>query len=103
MTGSEFWESSLPEIIDRIQSADRKRKQEIGNLFMLAEIISNRMFRDKDTPAVMPWDYYPKLFTEDKASYEDQQRIKELENYKEKRRRAMDRYNFARSGQEVIE
>lgn len=103
MTGSEFWESSLPEIIDRIQSADRKRKQEIGNLFMLAEIISNRMFRDKDTPAVMPWDYYPKLFAEDKANYEDQQRKNELDNYKEKRRRAMDQYNFARSGQEVIE
>lgn len=103
MTGSEFWESSLPEIIDRIESADRKRKYEIGNLFMFAEVISNRMFRDKDTQALMPWDYYPQLFAADKVKYEEKKQADDMENYKEKRRMAMDRHNARRSGQEVIE
>lgn len=103
MTGSEFWNSSLPEIYDRIDCADRKRKYEVGMQFMLAEVIANRIFRDKDTPALMPWDYYPKLFAEDKANFEDRQKAEELENYKEMRRRAMDRHNAVRLRQEVIE
>lgn len=71
-------------------------------LFMLADIISQRHpMTDKEKyPISYPWDYYPDLFAEDKAMYEEQKAESELENYKTKRRRLMAEYNEKLGGGE---
>lgn len=95
----EFWNSSLAEIFDAIESYNRREKSKIQLLFVEAEVIANRLsfLMDHKTPLLMPWDYYPAVFAEEKAIKDKE----ELENFKARRRDAMDAHNAMRHRQEV--
>lgn len=91
MTGSEFWDSSLPEIYDRIESHNRQIKHEVSMQFMFSEIILNRLGYefDHNIKLLMPWDYYPQLFEENQREYEAEREKEEFLQFKEKRRMMM--------------
>ena len=97
MTIEDFWNSSMVDIQDVIESYTRKKKEEIIKNFTLAEIIANRIAvllpSDDEIPQLMPWDYYPKSFESEKAQHENRKQQQELEAFKSKRRDAMDAYN----------
>jgi hypothetical protein len=92
MSIKQFWESSLVEINDYIDSArrikKREAKEEILRLFMLAAIINERhpMVDKEKQDFSAPWDFYPELFEEERAFSEKQKEIEEFEAYKERRR-----------------
>lgn len=106
MTPQVFWNSSLYELLDYMESHTRrmirKKREEVAMFFMLADIISQRhpMVDKEKNPVSYPWDYYPELFKEDKEWNEKQKSENEFEDYKSKRRRAMIEHNRARGGGE---
>ena len=64
-----FWNSSLAEVIDLMESAYRvqlkRRKQRIEDNCTLAEAIAanvGALFDENSRPFLKPWDFYPKLF-----------------------------------------
>lgn len=88
-----FWDLTLQEIVDRIESHGRRQKEEINRLFVLAEVIANRvgfMFGDKKSRSeedlLHPWHFYPKLFAEEKDEAEepDPSEDRELQAYNAK-------------------
>lgn len=84
------------EIIDVIESYKRKEQSKIYKLFLVADVIANRVaqgFSKEKIERLMPWDVYPDMFKDEKISYEKAQQKEELEAYKERRRRAMDNHN----------
>ena len=87
----------MVDIRDTIESYNRKKKDEIMKRFTLGEIVANRLAMllpsDNDVPQLMPWDYYPQLFNEEKVQYENYKQQQELEDFKNRRRDAMDAYN----------
>lgn len=99
MNIKQFWESSLVEISDYIDSARRvqkqKAKEDILRLFMLATIINERHpMVDKEKQKVsLPWDFYPELFEEERLFSEEQKEKDEFEAYKERRRRYVLNHN----------
>lgn len=74
-----FWDSSLNEILDMIESAareeKRRRKEKIVDDFVIAEVtamnIASMLFPDKKLRLPKPWDYYDRLFKEEKAVFEE--------------------------------
>lgn len=69
-----YWDLTLREVVDIIESGERKRKDEISRLFTLADAISSRVdfiFSDpkkrNSSDIIQPWDYYPELFKDEKA------------------------------------
>lgn len=105
MSAETFWDATPMEILDVIESHRRKKKREqtmkIERLFVLAEVIVNRVaygFSEKKDPSnlVQPWDMYPQLFPEEKRSAERAQEEQELENYKEARRKHAAEFNRRR-------
>lgn len=107
MTTSEFYMSSLVEVIAAIESYKRRKKMETEKLFLLADLYANRLahsFDPKKVKLAQPWDVYPDAFTEEQIAYETAWKQEELERYKERRRRAMDAHNAKnKERQEVIE
>lgn len=99
ISASEFWNSSPAEISDAIESYNRRKKEKIRLVFMKAEVIINRLLYgiDQNTKLLMPWDYYPTIFAEERADREEE----ELEIFKARRRSAMDVHNAMRNRQEV--
>jgi hypothetical protein len=104
-----FWESSLSELADYMESYRRKmratKREEVLSLFLLANLISERhpmVDKEKNIPS-MPWDIYPELFEEDKEKYEREQREIEFEEYMSKRKQAMMAYNKTKGGGEEDE
>lgn len=101
MSIPEFWDSSIDEIIDRINShireENRKRKQKIIDDFIIAEAtavnIALLFSKDKNAKQPKPWDYYKNLFKEEKAIYEKSEEERILEEYKEKRRTYIAEHN----------
>ena len=100
-----FWNSSVNEITDMLDShsrkTERKRKQKIMDDFLLAEVIAHNMatmlFSENDKkPMEMPWDYYPSLFEKEKEIYEEKLRQIEFEEYKERRREYIAEFNRRR-------
>lgn len=101
-----FWNSSLYEISDYMESYNRRKtadkREEVLMTFMLANLISERhpMVDKEKSKVSFPWDYYPSLFKEDKQEYEKAQEENEFEEYMSKRKRAMMAYNKSRGGGE---
>ena len=100
-----FWNSSVNEIIDMMEShyreTERKRKQKIMDDFLLAEVIAHNvaimLFSENDKKSMeMPWDYYPSLFEKEKELYEEKKRQIEFEEYKERRREYIAEFNRRR-------
>lgn len=107
LTTSEFYMSSLVEVIAAIESYKRLWKERIEEIFLLADIYANRLeysFEPKKVKLVQPWDKFPAAFSQEKETYEEAWKREELERYKENRRRAMEEHNARnRAEQEVIE
>lgn len=98
MTEGRFWRSSPREIIDFIDSynrrAEKKRKDEISDIFLLARLIACDIAVDDNHPEPKPWDYYPDLFAKEKVSYSQAEKETELEDYKEKRLKYIRTFNL---------
>ena len=101
----EFWAMTPAEIVDRIESYQRKIKQEqilkTEQLFVLAEAIGSRvafiLSDQKDRSILLqPWDVYPQLFAEEKHSAEHSAEDREFEAYKESRRQHAAEFNRRR-------
>lgn len=100
-----FWDFTLQELIDIIDSYKRRQKEVINKIFVLADVISNRIGylftpdnkRDNYTLAE-PWHYYPDLFEKDKVENEDENPEKdaELQAYNLKMMLWADRWNQRR-------
>lgn len=97
MTEDRFWLSSPREIVDFIESYNRrkrqKRKEEIQDLFTLARIIAQDFMADKDHPEPRPWDYYPQLFASEKQAIEQTEEEEKFEDYKEQKRAYIKAFN----------
>lgn len=99
MTAGGFWNNSPAEICDAIESHQRKKKQEVMLLFVQAEAMAeriSRLFGNKEE-ALMPWDYFPEAFAEEKAAKDKEK----MEDFKTRRRNAMDAYNAMRNREGV--
>ncbi|HCT93008.1 MAG TPA: hypothetical protein DF613_16740 [Lachnospiraceae bacterium] len=99
-----FWDSSLYEVNDYMESRQRvkttEKREAVLDMFMLANIIAERdPLTDKEKGRLScPWDYYPQLFAGDKRRVEQDNAEREFEEYKEKRRRAFTAHNRQRGG-----
>lgn len=105
MSVREFEESSLADILDFIESYNRRKKADIQLKFIQAEVMVNRlcMIFDEKVEALMPWDYYPQIFQKERNDYIRRKEEAELAAFKEKRRNAMDEHNARRHSEEVRE
>ena len=79
------------EIKDILEAYDRqetrKKKERVANLFVLAEVIANRVaisFNGKADPEdyMQPWHFYPGLFEDKSEEIEEQRELKETEKLK---------------------
>lgn len=102
MDSSAFWDSSIQEILDFMASMkrrrERRRKEQVTDLFLLAGLIAERdPLTDKTGKQLtMPWDCYPELFTEERKQYEKAREEEEFEAYKGKRLRFVREFNARR-------
>lgn len=89
-----FWNYSLNEIIDILESISReekrRRKEKIIDAFIIAEVTAMNLAAlfssDEKIKFPKPWDYYDKIFDEEKEVFKQQELERQLEEYKEKRR-----------------
>lgn len=86
----EFWNMSPQEIFDTVKAyytrVERRKKAEIWNTFLLAEVLTGYICLKEGQEKPHPWDYYPKLFSEEKAVYEEEMKAERFEEYKERKR-----------------
>lgn len=87
-----FWGSSVLEVLDLINSYDRRKKEEIRQQidlqFSLADVIANRVsiiFGDKKqrVPVLQPWSVYPDLFEDRSEELEEARAQQETAVYRE--------------------
>lgn len=97
-----FWNSTIQEITDymdsRLRIRAQDRKERIINLFLLANLCAERdpMTDKKQIEMTMPWDWYPELFQEEKRQYQLQAEQEKMEEYKERRKRYVQEFNAKR-------
>lgn len=89
---TDFWDYSIPEIIDLIQSRGRvevvEHKRKIALSFLDYQLHRDNLNALSGSSGVLqPWDFYPELFKEDKAEYDKEQYLTEVENYKMQRKK----------------
>lgn len=70
---SEFWELSIPEVRDAIESMERRVKLELSHKFFLAQSIAEHvgLYLNNENKARQLWDFFPELFQKEKAEYEE--------------------------------
>lgn len=97
-----FWDSTVREIRDMINSRrdayEREVKQQVQNAFVMAEAVASRiafMFSENRDQSVIvqPWDFYPRLFSDEKERAARQAEEYEFEKYKEGRRKKAAEWN----------
>lgn len=101
-----FWNSSINEILDMISSFQRteheKWKNRVIDNFAIAEAtalnLASVIFGKNEVKPPKPWDYYTSSFKEEKEAYEEAERKKEWEEYKENRRKYINEFNRRRYG-----
>ena len=88
-----FWNSSVNEIIDMLESCGRRKEQErklkIQDDFIIAEVIAANVlipFGDNKSELPHPWDYYPGFFRKEKELWEENQLKQQMEEYYENRK-----------------
>ena len=104
MPADTFWESTLNETVDFLESCarerKRKRKEKITDDFILAEAIAANFAcllpSDKKLDPPKPWDYHPRMFEEEKVIFEEADAKRKFEEYQEKRRKYFDEINRRR-------
>lgn len=98
----EFWNYSVAEISDMLESyrknEEQRIKREVIHDFVMAEVQTRYTFREKQDAIPRPWDYYPELFAEEKKVFDVAEKEKAFEEYKEKRQRYVEEYNRRRQG-----
>ena len=86
---TDFWNLSVMEISDLMQSFKRKRdrqlKQELINGFAFAQNTAELIGRylNEENTVRMPWDFFPDQFAEEKKQYEELEEKKQIERAKE--------------------
>ena len=97
-----FWQLSFGEVMDITEAYNRRErrlfKDAVRQQFLLAEIITRFMTREKQEPIPRPWEYYPELFADDKKAAETLEEEKQLQEMKERRRRYASEVNRRRRG-----
>lgn len=94
----------MNEILDMIESAareeKRKRKEKIVEDFIIAEVtamnIASMIFPDKKAKLPNPWDYYDRLFAEEKAVFEEKDQERRFQEYQARRKDYFDELNRRR-------
>lgn len=108
MTGKEFWNASLAEILDVMDSysrrEERKLKERLSGLHFLSKDIAQLIgliFCGKEGERALElWDYFPELFERERESAETIQRQQDLAVYKAQMNDFAYRHNHARTGGE---
>ena len=86
-----YWDLTLQEIEDIIESYGRQKRQNkkerVEELFMVAEVTSNRIISCLNSNAsesnlLRPWHFYPDLFEDQSEEIGEQREAAELEKYK---------------------
>lgn len=103
-----FWELSIPDIIDTIESfhrqEERKVKQELMNLHFLARDIGQFTavaIQGSDNVKIMElWDFFPDLFDRERKETEKKIQEKQLAEYKARFNDFAIRHNHAMAGGE---
>lgn len=103
-----FWEMSIPDIIDTMESfrrqEERKAKHELMNLHFLARDIGQFTavaIQGGDKVKIMElWDFFPELFGRDHKETEKKIQEKQLAEYKARFNDFAIRHNHARAGGE---
>ena len=100
----EFWNMSILEVCDRIDSfwrrEEQRRKKTLAGLHFLAKDISQYvgciLSGKEDVKPLELWDFFPALFQDEKAAAEEQRKNRELAEYKAKMNDLAYRHNHAR-------
>lgn len=71
-------------------------KWKIQHDFIMTEVNSRYIFREKKQDIPHPWEYYPGLFSNEEIQYKKQKEQKELEEYRGKRRLYVEEFNRRR-------
>ena len=98
-----FWDMSIDEITDLIESHRRSVQQKMKQELMFNQILSVQIRQEilpllvekvpEDYKALQLWDLFPELFKEEKRLYEEAKQEKEFISFKEKRRAYAARIN----------
>lgn len=106
----EFWEYSLGEIRDLLDSYARNERRrvrdEIVARYELADLIGMyiQIPYDTDRTIKIPhvWDTYPSLFADERIAFEERQKVEALEQARISRREYAARYNEMRRKRGLI-
>lgn len=87
----QFWNYSPGEILDIMDSYDRRRtreaREQAARVFIHADVMARRLFPPEGTKEPPhPWEYYPELFKEEHDSYEQKAKDQELISLKNSRK-----------------
>lgn len=88
----EFWDCSLAEVNDLIESHERQKirqtKTKTVENCQLGYIISTNIGRmlNGEGKNMMPWDVLPELFAEEQKLFEQRREEEEFESYKQRKR-----------------
>ncbi len=104
ITPSLFWDYSVGELQDLINSYNRRRLNENKEKAIFFGVLSKQigeqvamLFGDKVEPKQI-WEYYPNLFGEEKVLIEEEQRKIQLELHKARMKDYMYRHNVKIGG-----
>lgn len=103
MKPAEFWEYSIAEVYDIVDSYLRREKaqakQQIEQQFVQAEAtarwVAKVLLGDK-AEAPKPWEYYPKLFEGEQTTMDSAQQQSEIAKASENRKRYAEEFNRRR-------
>lgn len=104
ITPERFWEYSLQEVIDLLQSAKRTKaqafKEKIFSESRIARMVAEDMYYmlNGKGKIVWPWDIYPDLFKEEQEVYEKQMEERKFEEFKQQRKMYVERMNARTKG-----
>lgn len=86
--------------MDILESCERKEKKkrraQIQDIFLLAEVQTRYLVRPENTDIPRPWEYYPELFKPDRIAFEAKKAEDELEACKISRRQYAQEFNIRR-------
>ena len=100
---SVFWNSSIPEVLDMLDSYKRvqkiQTKEKLLFMYQLAEwtasYIASKL--DEKCPIPYPWDRFPELFKDEKTIFEDTRTKQEFQEFKERRKQYYEYMNKQRA------
>lgn len=100
----EFWNISILEVCDRIDSfrrrEEQRQKKTLAGLHFLAKDISQYvgyiLSGKKEAKPLELWDFFPTMFQDEKAAAEEQRKNRELAEYKARMNDFAHRHNHAR-------